>query len=59
VDQNGVCLCEATRLMKLCDDLLKIVQISKEQNEMLLKGALRDALTPPINKQAEEEILTT
>jgi type I restriction enzyme S subunit len=27
-------------LMKLCDDL----QASKEQNEMLLQGALRDAL---------------
>lgn len=31
-------------LMKLCDDLQASIQASKEQNEMLLQGALRDAL---------------
>ncbi len=30
--------------MKLCDELQASIQASKEQNEMLLQGALRDAL---------------
>jgi len=33
-------------LMKLCDDLQASIQDSKGQNEMLLQGALRDALRP-------------
>ncbi len=31
-------------LMKLCDELQASIQASKKQNEMLLQGALRDAL---------------
>lgn len=31
-------------LMKLCDELQVSIQASKQQNEMLLQGALRDAL---------------